>query len=385
MAQCIIPRTRSISTKLVYLELKSILMSNLINRNSSIELLRIISMWMIVFYHFHTHVLQYGSDAVVFKAVQIPLHIAVICFVLISGYFGINASIKGFSKLFGKIMFYALAIIIIVVLYDTYSGSQLHYSSDYVNQHPLSKGVVLNCLLFVSRTPLWFIRSYLFLYIISPFLNEVLANQSKQERIQLLIVLGFITIWSDFFRADGMGEGKSVLNFAFIYIIGRTINEYQLLYKISLKVNLISYFTVTILTLVLFVFFDGTYIDTIIWLLSFKYNGLFCVLSAILFFILFARFTFQSDLINTISASILAVYLIHENPLLNYYIYSIVNAWQYSLSVPMLYIFLVLYSLVIMIIAVLIDKITLPLQKRLSGVISFALTSLGGEIGLIKK
>lgn len=154
------------------------------------------------------HVLQYGSNAVVFRAIQIPLHIAVICFVLVSGYFGINASIKGFSKLFGKIMFYAVAVFVIVFMYGKLSGEQVLYSSDYINQHPISKGIALNYLLFVSRTPLWFIRSYLLLYMISPFLNKVLESQSKQNRILLLIVLGVITLWVDFLRADGQGGVK---------------------------------------------------------------------------------------------------------------------------------------------------------------------------------
>lgn len=188
-----------------------------------------------------------------------------------------------------------------------------------------------------------------------------------------------------FFTCRWPGGGKSVLNFAFIYVIGRTINEYRLLNKISLKANLISYFTAVVLTVALYVFFDGTSIGNIIWLLSFKYNGIICVLSAILFFMIFARINFHSSFINTISVSVFAVYLIHENPLLNYYIYSIVDALQKISSFPILYISLILYSITIMIVAVIIDKITMPLQKKISGVISYLLISFGVKLGLITK
>lgn len=355
------------------------------SRNSSIELLRIISMWMIVFYHFHTHVLQYGSDAVVFRAAQIPIHIAVICFVLISGYFGINASIKGFSKLLAKILFYALFISLIVILYGVISGNVIYYSTDYVHQFPISKGLAINSFLFVSRSPLWFIRSYLLLYMISTFLNKVLENQTKQERILLLIVLGFITLWIDLLRVDGMGGGKNVLNFSFIYVVGRTIKEYDFLEKVNIKINLILYIILTISVVALFVVFDGTVIGSAIGVLAFRYNGIICVISAILFFMLFARITFNSKIINSISVSVFAVYLIHEHPLLNTYIYSIVDAWQQHLGIVTLYAHLFVYSITIVLCAAIVDNMTLPIQKGMASVISKALTLVGSKFDLIKK
>lgn len=355
------------------------------NRNSSIELLRIISMWMIVFYHFHTHVLQAGSEAVVFRAVQIPIHIAVLCYILTSGYFGIHASIKGFSKLLAKIMFYALSITLLIFLYGHISGNQVYYSTDYVNQHPFSKGIALNSLLFVTRSPLWFIRSYLLLYLVSPFLNKVLANQNKQERIFLLIILGVITLWVDLLRIDGMGGGKNVLNFSFLYAIGRTINEYDLLEKTSLKSNFITYILLTASVVLLYVLLDKTAIGKIIGVLSFRYNGIICVLMAALFFMLFARLNFHSNFINSISSSIFAVYLIHEHPLLNLYIYRLVDLWQRNTDIVMLYVYMLLYSIAIMILAVLIDKVTMLVQTELATLFTNSLNYWGIKIGLKEK
>lgn len=342
-------------------------------------------MWMIVFYHFHTHVLQAGSDAVIFRAVQIPIHIAVVCFILISGYFGIHASIKGFSKLLAKIMFYALSITLLVVLYGYISGNQVFYSTNYVNQHPFSKGLALNSLLFVTRSPLWFIRSYLLLYLVSPFLNKVLDDQNKQERVLLLIVFGVITLWVDLLRTDGMGGGKNVLNFCFLYAIGRTIKEYDLLQRITAKVNLIAYILVTVSVVGLYVMFDGTAIGTAIGMVSFRYNGIICVLTAALFFMLFARINFQSQLINSISVSVFAVYLIHEHPLLNRYIYQLVDYCQQNMGIAELYVCLFLYSIAIMFIAVLIDKVTMPVQAGLATIFTKSINSLGVKIGLIEK
>lgn len=353
-------------------------------RNSSVELLRIISMWMIVFYHFHTHVLQYGSDSIVFRAAQIPIHIAVICFVLISGFFGIKASIKGFSKLLAKIMFYALSITLIIVLFGKISGNQVLYSTDYIHQYPFSKGLAINSLLFVSRTTLWFIRSYLLLYMISPFLNKVLENQNRQERVLLLIVLGFITLWIDLLRVDGMGGGKNLLNFSFIYAIGRTIKDYNFLEIVDSKVNLFIYIILTVSIVALFVIFDGTTLGSVIGVLSFRYNGLLCIISAILFFMLFARMHLSSNLINKVSVSVFAVYLIHEHPLMNSFIYSLVDSCQQNNGMALLYAYLVLYSLLLILLSIIIDKITLPIQNGLAIITSKMLYLFGDKIGLIE-
>lgn len=354
------------------------------NRNSSIEMLRIISMWMIVFYHFHTHVLQYGSDDVFFRAVQIPIHIAVICFILISGYFGINASIKGFSKLVAKIMFYALSITALVLLYGKISGNQVYYSTDYIHQFPYDKGFAINDLLFVSRSPLWFIRSYLLLYMVSPFFNKVLKDQSKQERLFLLIVLGFITLWVDLLRVDGMGGGKSILNFCFIYSIGRTIKDYNILKLVSRKQNLLMYIALTLSVIVIYVIFDGSSFGSMIGALSFRYNGVICIISAILFFMLFARTYFSSNIINTVSSSVFAIYLIHEHPIINNYIYTTVDLLQQDNGLALLYVYLFLYSMAIMIAAVIIDKLTMPSQNGIAKMISCALTLVGRKLGIIE-
>ena len=74
------------------------LFMNYKDRESQIELLRIVSIWLIVFYHlFMDFSLPLQEEYPLYKGLQIPLHIGVLLFVLISGYFGIKASIKGFD------------------------------------------------------------------------------------------------------------------------------------------------------------------------------------------------------------------------------------------------------------------------------------------------
>ena len=82
------------------------------NRNSSFELLRIIAQYMIVVYHIllFWFVLDNPGYEPMFKVAWIPLHIGVILYVLISGYFGIRFSIKGLFHILSQLFVYGLGL-----------------------------------------------------------------------------------------------------------------------------------------------------------------------------------------------------------------------------------------------------------------------------------
>ena len=66
-------------------------------RQSNIELLRCFAMLCIIVYHLCLFALGgVPTSTKLYQALQIPLHIGVPLFVLISGYFGIRFSLKGF-------------------------------------------------------------------------------------------------------------------------------------------------------------------------------------------------------------------------------------------------------------------------------------------------
>lgn len=70
-------------------------------RSSNFELLRIVSMSFIVMYHFlcYIYITETHETETIYRALWLPLHIGVICFVLISGYFHIRPTVKGAMKL----------------------------------------------------------------------------------------------------------------------------------------------------------------------------------------------------------------------------------------------------------------------------------------------
>ena len=75
-------------------------------RESNFELLRIIAMFAIIVSHLLLFFVCNKSEIVLYRALQLPLHIGVILFVLISGYYGIRTSLRGVCKLLLPVFFY---------------------------------------------------------------------------------------------------------------------------------------------------------------------------------------------------------------------------------------------------------------------------------------
>ena len=86
-------------------------------RKSNMELLRIIAMFIILFYHAIARgVIQYRLDTPILGSLYVLLLIGVILFLLISGYFGIKPSLKGFLKLYLLLVFYKVLLFVVYLI-----------------------------------------------------------------------------------------------------------------------------------------------------------------------------------------------------------------------------------------------------------------------------
>ena len=131
-------------------------------RNSNFELLRIIAMLFIVIYHLLITVYSKNPTEIIYKGAWIPLHIGVILFVFISGYFGIKCTVNGICKLVGTIALYYLPLTIY---------GMIEQGGDFD----------IKQLLFISYSPYWFIKTYLYLYLFSPVLNNYLDKINNKD------------------------------------------------------------------------------------------------------------------------------------------------------------------------------------------------------------
>ncbi len=237
------------------------------------------------------------SNLNAYKAVELPLHIGVILFVLLSGYFTIKPSSKGLIRLLFVFFVYSLP-----ELYFNLEGAQ------DIKQ-------IIGSVLLLSHTHFWFIRTYLCLYLLSPILNVYIDKTTIKQRIYILVALFFICIYIGTSHGDPtLSQGKNVVNFMFLYILGNSIRFFKChLEKINLFVIIALWCLLNVILISSYVFCDETIFGTIIWHLSFPYCSPLLLINSMLFFIVFCKFTFRSNVVNWLAKSSLAIYLIHAN------------------------------------------------------------------------
>lgn len=154
-------------------------------RKSNFELLRIICMALIVMHHLAVHsnitgeVSKFNSLFLnMFTAVG---KIAVNVYVLISGYFLINGKFN-FSKFIN------------LVLEAVFFSVLLYFASCKVDLKEFKYEDLIYCVFPISTRRYWFMQMYVFLYMLSPFLNKLLKKIGETEYLIMLLALLFIQV-----------------------------------------------------------------------------------------------------------------------------------------------------------------------------------------------
>lgn len=332
------------------------------NRESNIELLRLICMIFILLNHFLYHGLKsvgsyegsiISDSGLFFRSFFI---IAVNSFILISGYFSIKIKWKSFFHLYLMCAFYDVICTIIF-------------------QENLSVKYIIHSLLPFSHTNLWFVRCYFYLFLLSPMLNKVSDHCSKKEFIFLLLIWSVLTFYFGFlWKGTFNSNGYNIMNFMFLYLIGRFID----LHTKSIKHMNIKYLLVYLLCsfiiglIALFIFHLG-YNQKWISHLAYSYHSPIVVVSSVAFFLFFRSLNFYNKIVNWGASSAFAIYLIHENSHISNFLYKyIYEIGQNVENQIYLFVYLFIIAIVIMIICIFIDKLRIiiisPLEKFLNNI-----------------
>lgn len=191
-------------------------------RQSNIELLRCLSMFMVLL--LHSSFLAFGmpdSEAVQSNpwlwggriAQQGIGIVAVDVFVLISGWFSIKPKKESICSFLFQIAFLKLLSYVVFVSFNLIE----------VNKESLVE------LLMLHKDQGWFIKAYLLLYILSPVLNTFAQNASKELFKKTLILywcLIFILGWV-FDATAYINDGYSVVPFIGLYLLARYMRIWQ--------------------------------------------------------------------------------------------------------------------------------------------------------------
>lgn len=322
------------------------------SRDSNIELLRILCMFMVLLHHLMFYgpgIAFFSTDEVCFDSLLAALinpfvYCAVNTFVLISGYYGINFKIKGITRL------YVQCAVIGLICYIT---------GTYVNRGSIGPyGLSHNCIFALSNTR-WFISTYLCLYLISPFLNKFISTISQKEYIILLSTLFAINVYLGWFWGNSVNKtGYSLSNFVFLYFIGQFLHTYYPAHN-NHKLKYLSIYII-----------PAFFISVVVWfcihsgksgkmyvILTQRYNNPLLIIQSIGLLYFFLSANLRNNFINWCATSVLSVYLIHQNPYIDKWIHDFCADNFYSWSSNTRWLFLLLAAVLIFISCVIIDKI----------------------------
>lgn len=262
-------------------------------RNSSIELLRLVCIFGIIF----MHTIAYGGSELsennryILIMVNCVTNLGVTCFMLISGYFGVKFDLAKLVKLELMVLFYSV----------------LHLLIRLVLKTPVGGMDVVSTAFPILSNSYWYMTVYFMIAIASPFLNQIPEKLTKANFQKLLLILLFFSsIVPTFLSFDLLGrEGKNVIHMTMIYLIGRYIKLYADKPCEKGKVGMLLAGNL-ILTMILEL---GLYVFTGGYSLFYRDCSLFTVCSAILLFTLFRNMYFENRIINKLAGSVLAVYV----------------------------------------------------------------------------
>ncbi|MBQ9414128.1 MAG: acyltransferase [Clostridia bacterium] len=266
------------------------------SRNSSIELLRIVSIFMVVLVHYFGCIKDYAAGTANEQTVTLLsccVIIGVNCFVLISGYFGIfskGLKIRRLLDLLLVIAFFGGLDYASTILFGTASFS---IKDLFWALFPYLNGGV------------WFVRVYLALAVIAPFLSIGLRALTKsQYRVMLILSLIFFSVWQSFFPHPLIEDGGyGIVHFVLLYAIGGYLQLHARKDRPWWIYGLIYVACVGLTVFCPLIGWPNTY---------FCYDFILNIVSACALLFMFSKWQFQSKLVNTLAATTFGTYIIHE-------------------------------------------------------------------------
>lgn len=326
---------------------------NIIKRESNYELLRIIAIFMVITLHYLNESMGGILKEVAHKSFNYYIAyfiesysiIAVNLFVIIMGYFQINKNKSNIYKI--------IKLIVLAYLY----GTLFYFFAIILGEETFNlKELIIQVNPFLAWG-YWFIKTYVVLYLISPYLNKLLKSIKKSEyKILILILTIFFNIWPSFFpQAVNSDGGYGIISFVYLYIIGGYLKLYYENKK-SFKGNLCLY---CCSSFIVFIF------SIIHWGTGWSYNFLFNIISTIYLFLAFSKLNIKSNAINKISTYTFAVYIIHFNKYFIEFIYKGILKCQNFYQSKYFIFHLILSVIIIFLLSVLIEII----RKQISHVV----------------
>ena len=334
-------------------------------RNLNIELIRIVSMLLIVYHHFSVHTNwnfpeETGMRKYLILTVGNYGKGGVILFVLITGYFFSRQkfSFSKITQLNNTITFYTMSFFFISLFWLSFNWKTLLMSA-----FPL------------IFDQYWFVTNYLFLLLFQPIISVYMRQTKREDKLKyFLALLTFFylpTVAGFIFQIGRHFTPNSYLVFLLAALLGDLIREYEKELKTTFYKYVLFGFSLSVLLLqtrhLIINFLDKHHWSYPNFMIN-ETKSLNIILFSFSLFIILLKVKISSKistLILFMSSVTFEIYLIHDNPLFRPFL------WNQLLKNPdkywsnSLFFIVILQPLVIFVICVLIAKLRIGIRNKL--------------------
>lgn len=280
-------------------------------RNYGIDLLRTVSMFMVVVLHMFKHggVLENLSGLGVISEVVWGLEILCFCavnvYALISGFVGWNRKPKivSIAMLYLQVLFYNTVFVVIDLVLN---GGTFNLS-------------FLRTLMPVLGNRYWYFTAYFALFFFMPLLNWVLVNAPK--KVLDIALFGCVALFCCLNAiADlpfGVQSGYSLPWLEVLYLAGGYLAKYKPFERISKRKSLGLYFIFSVIQILIRLTFSKL-THGAMEMAFLQYSSIFITLSAVFLVDYFSKLEIgdsKGKKISALGGLSFGVYLIHENPI----------------------------------------------------------------------
>ena len=289
-------------------------------RESNVELLRIVAMSGVVFLHYYNseiggaiRFVQKGSiNELILQTLEATAICAVNLFIMISGYFLCSTSKRSIGKCLSLLLKVSIFRLLFYVLDCILLNQPIMITKTIYNMLPVD----------------WFVVLYCAVYLVSPLINRSINGLKKQEIWWcILILLGLFSVFPTIqdvvyqitekeinglstLGLGGSGRGYTIVNFLLCYIIGALIKETDVcsvIKRAGIKKSYLIYAIIAEISVIT----GWSYINAYT---AREYCNPVVILEAITALLIFVTLNLNNNVfINQIAKVAMTVYLIHCN------------------------------------------------------------------------
>ncbi|MBR5089249.1 MAG: acyltransferase [Ruminiclostridium sp.] len=300
-------------------------MADRANRQSNIELLRIIAACGVIILHYNNPKIGGGyaavTDGSINQAIMTFFESLSICavnlYVLISGYFMRGSMKRDFLKPVGLIAQLVVFELAFCLIKELPKGNSLDFRT----------------VLGYFTPSYWFVFVYIALYLISPYINLVWTHLSDSGKKTLLLILaGLFSVYAiipdivqyyyqdDIYGASTIGlfgsqAGYTIVNFVLVYLIGCYLKDREDKGKKTGSGKLLLWLLLTVAAIMGLTYLEKTITGRDIFATTaYNYEHPLVIIESVLVFLLFRNINMAGNsVINKLAVASFPAYLIHMN------------------------------------------------------------------------